>query len=68
MGKDNWRPAWDREGRKPPWASDTAAKNWHNVFGGNKYLWGNTPALDVLKLEQNEGLGYQDDIVLLFAG
>ena len=47
---------------------DTAAKNWHNVFGGNKYLWGNTPALDVLKLEQNEVLGYQDDIVLLFAG
>lgn len=68
MGKDNWRPAWDREGREPPWASGTAAKNWHNVFGGNKYLWGNTPALDVLKLEQNEGLSYRDDIALLFAG
>jgi hypothetical protein len=31
-------------------------------------LWGNTPALDILKLEQNEGLSYQDDIALLFAG
>ena len=31
-------------------------------------MWGNTPALDVLKLEQNEGLSYQDDIALLFAG
>jgi hypothetical protein len=68
MGKDNWRPAWDREGRAPPWASGIAAKNWHNVFGGSKYLWGNTPALDILKLEQNEGLSYQDDIALLFAG
>jgi hypothetical protein len=43
MGKDNWRPAWDREGREPPWAGGTAAKNWHNVFGGNKYLWGTLP-------------------------
>jgi len=62
MGKDNWRPSWDREGRVPPWATGQAAKNLHNTFGGNKYLWGNTPAFDVLKLEQNEGLDYRDDI------
>jgi hypothetical protein len=68
MGKEDWRPAWDREGREPPWASGAASRNWHNVFGGSKYLWGNTPALDVLKLEQNEGIGYRDDIALLFAG
>lgn len=68
MGKDNWRPAWDREGREPAWTTGAASKNWHNPFGGGKYLWGNVPALDVLKLEQNEGIGYRGDLALLFAG
>ncbi|KAH8593889.1 hypothetical protein B0O99DRAFT_546517 [Bisporella sp. PMI_857] len=67
MGKETWRPAWDCEGREPPWATGAAAKNWHNPFGVGKDLWGNTPALDVLNLEQNEGLGYRDDVALLFA-
>ncbi|KAL2063905.1 hypothetical protein VTL71DRAFT_4399 [Oculimacula yallundae] len=67
MGKKNWRPAWDREGRIPHWASSEASTNLHNVFGGSKYLWGNTPAVDVLRLERNEGVKYQEDIALLFA-
>ena len=64
----NWRPAWDREGREPAWASTTASRNWHNPFGGEKYLWGNIPAIDVLRLSENEGNAYPDDIALLFAG
>lgn len=68
MTKEHWRPAWDREGRTPHWASDEASRNWHNVFGGSKYLWGNTAAVDVLNLERNEGIGYKEDIALLFAG
>lgn len=68
MGKKNWRPAWDREVRTPPWAVGTASTNSHNTFGGGKYLWGNTPALDVLNLEQNEGVAYGNDMALLFAG
>lgn len=68
MSKDKWRPAWHCERRQPAWETDAAASNPHNPFGGGKYLWGNTPALDVLKLEQNEGLDYADDIALLFAG
>ena len=68
MAKEHWRPAWDREGRIPPWASGVASTNWHNVFGGSKYLWGNTPAVDVLNLKRNEGIGYKEDIALLFAG
>lgn len=68
MSKESWRPAWDREDREPPWASGAAAKNWHNTFGGNKHLWGNTPAVDILKLEQNEGLEYRGGLSLLFAG
>ncbi|OBT66458.1 hypothetical protein VE03_03695 [Pseudogymnoascus sp. 23342-1-I1] len=67
MIKDKWRPAYYLEGRTPAWEIGAAASNLHNPFGGEKYLWGNTPALDVLKLEQNEGLGYADDIALLFA-
>ncbi|KAN0076101.1 protein of unknown function (DUF4470) domain containing protein [Elaphomyces granulatus] len=67
MSRENWRPAWDREGREPAWATGTASRNWHNKFGGDKYLWGNTPALDILKLEQNEGFAYQEDLALLFA-
>lgn len=40
----------------------------HNPFGGAKYLWGNTPAIDVVNLERNEGLDFKDDLYLLFAG
>ncbi|KAF4538213.1 uncharacterized protein LTHEOB_10983 [Lasiodiplodia theobromae] len=32
-----------------------------------KYLWGNMPAFDVLKLDRNEGANYDRDINLLFA-
>lgn len=68
MSKDKWQPAYYLEGRKPAWEADVTASSFQNLFGGRKYLWGNTPALDVLKLDQNEGLGYEDDIALLFAG
>lgn len=68
MSKDKWQPAYYLEGRKPAWETDVTASSFHNPFGGEKYLWGNTPALDVLKLEQNEGLDYKEDIALLFAG
>lgn len=33
-----------------------------------KYLFGNVPALDVVSLERNEGIGYRGDLTLLFAG
>jgi len=40
----------------------------YNPYGAEKYLWGNVPALDVLKLAGNEGAEYAEDISLLFAG
>ncbi|KAJ5356800.1 hypothetical protein N7517_011409 [Penicillium concentricum] len=61
----DWRPAWDREGRDPAWV--VASQYLHNTFGNVKYLWGNAPAIDVLQLEKNESLHYQEDIALLFA-
>ena len=66
LGQQSWRPAWEREGREPAWAS--TKQNWHNPFGGNRYLWGNTPAMDILKLEENERNLYEEDIAILFAG
>ncbi|KAK7539554.1 uncharacterized protein J3D65DRAFT_666267 [Phyllosticta citribraziliensis] len=38
-----------------------------DVLRQMKHLWGNIPAIDVLKLEQNEGPSYGKDIGLLFA-
>jgi len=37
-------------------------------FGGKKYLWGNIPALDVVRLGSNEGDDYGGQLRLLFAG
>ncbi len=37
-------------------------------FGPSKFLWGNMPAFDVLRLESNEGVKYGGDLSLLFAG
>ena len=68
LTKKNWRPQWDLENREPAWATGSASRNWHNTFGENKYLWGNVPAIDVLRLDHNEGHGYQHGLSLLFAG
>ncbi|PFH56608.1 hypothetical protein XA68_16257 [Ophiocordyceps unilateralis] len=68
MAKQSWRPAWDCEFRRPAWAGDAAADTRHNPLGGRKHLWGNTPAIDMLQLEKNEGLDYQKDLSLLLAG
>ena len=67
LGKLNWRPARERECREPAWTTASAARNWHNPFGGGKYLWGNTPAIDILQMRNNEGSSYEKDIALLFA-
>jgi hypothetical protein len=45
-----------------------ARNNAHNPYGGGLYLWGNVPAIDVLRLSDNEGARYSDDIELLFSG
>ncbi|KAJ6276567.1 hypothetical protein J3E71DRAFT_187021 [Bipolaris maydis] len=67
LNKSNWTPEWDRANRSPIWASGDASKNLHNPFGSSKYLWGNVPAIDILRVHENEGQGYNKDIKLLFA-
>lgn len=39
-----------------------------DTHGTCKYLWGNIPALDVIQLRDNEGLAYDQDLDILFAG
>lgn len=68
MMKANWLPSWESEGRTPAFALPEFAKNQHNPFGRGLHLWGNTPAIDILNLMQNEGDNYTEDIEILFAG
>jgi hypothetical protein len=37
-------------------------------FGTNKYLWGNMPSIDVVRLGDNEGETHEQELKILFAG
>lgn len=64
--KPDWKPDWATTGRTPTFVSENGPSQ--TMFGGNKYLWGNVPAIDVLQLAKNEGDSYDHDVHLLFAG
>ena len=68
LNKSSWIPEWDRTNRAPIWAIGEASQNLHNPFGSSKYLWGNVPAIDILRISRNEGESYDRNIKLLFAG
>ncbi|KAL7619904.1 hypothetical protein AAE478_010451 [Parahypoxylon ruwenzoriense] len=61
----SWRPRWDRENRKPIFSEKLDEKPKYQRYHG-KTLWGTTPAVDILRLESNEGLGHNEDLKLLF--
>ncbi|KAH8168147.1 hypothetical protein CIB48_g29 [Xylaria polymorpha] len=63
--KGTWKPGWVTDNRLPLFMG--GGDSVQVMFGTVKYLWGNVPAIDVIKLGQNEGIGYQDPINLLFA-
>ncbi|KUI70772.1 Histone-lysine N-methyltransferase SMYD3 [Cytospora mali] len=63
--KSTWRPSWEREGRTPTFMADGLPP--FVPFGRAKFLWGNMPALDILKLQENEGVAYNKPLNLLFA-
>lgn len=65
MIKETWQPSWQAEGRPPHFIGDGPPMT---SFGAKKYLWGNVPAIDVLKLDGNEGADFSGDLSLLFAG
>lgn len=66
--KATWKPQWEVEGRKPDFIISDDGDDGSQGFGGKKHFWGNVPAIDVLRLDQNEGSNYDKDIQLLFAG
>ncbi|EUC29428.1 hypothetical protein COCCADRAFT_40188 [Bipolaris zeicola 26-R-13] len=64
--KNTWEPEWYRTGRQPDFIGEGPS---HTTFGNRKYLWGNMPALDILKFQDNEGMtsATSHDFNLLFA-
>ncbi|PYH34770.1 DUF4470 domain-containing protein [Aspergillus neoniger CBS 115656] len=64
LGQGTWQPAWALESRLPSFVQGPL----NQFIGPNKHLWGNTPAIDVLQLDSNEGRDYDHDLRLLFAG
>ncbi|KAJ6011517.1 hypothetical protein N7451_002929 [Penicillium sp. IBT 35674x] len=63
LGKEGWQPSWARENRAPMFVGNSGGE----LLGGKKYLWGNVPAYDVLKLGSNEGERYAKHLNVLFA-
>lgn len=62
LGKEDWKADVAKHGRPlPKFPSEKG-------FGGTTFLWGNTPAFDILKLEMNEGEAYDRDLNIYFAG
>ncbi|KAI8656486.1 DUF4470 domain-containing protein [Fusarium sp. Ph1] len=58
-----WVPSWSVEGRQPTFGQE----GYVAPFATHKNIWGDVPALDILKLDQNEGVQYYKDLALLFA-
>ncbi|KAI8654751.1 DUF4470 domain-containing protein [Fusarium keratoplasticum] len=58
-----WVPSWSVEGRQPTFGRE----GYVAPFATHKTIWGDVPALDILKLDQNEGVQYHKDLALLFA-
>lgn len=49
--KERYVPQWEVENRMPAFAKGPPLAS----FGSLQYLWGNVPALDILKVKHNEG-------------
>jgi len=63
--KSKFVPGWIKQDRLPSWVSDSELSS---QFGVNQYLWGNMPAVNILNIEESEGVcDIHRDINLLFA-
>ncbi|KAI0904588.1 hypothetical protein F4823DRAFT_628512 [Ustulina deusta] len=62
--KGTWVPSWVTQNRAPTFLNDE--KPPHTEFGTPKYFWGNVPAIDVVRLPQNEGIDFQEPLRVLF--
>lgn len=66
LKQPHWRPQWVQERRQPAFVGDTGPPLVSH--GTRKYLWGNMPSVDIVKLDENEGSSYDQDLKILFAG
>ncbi|KAL4752900.1 hypothetical protein BDW72DRAFT_191664 [Aspergillus terricola var. indicus] len=69
LNSSTWRPKWDIEGRSPTFISAQITDKAFVIqeFGGTKYLWGKVPAIDWLRLKDNEGKTTSQNLSILAA-
>lgn len=67
LAQQNWKPKWVEEHREPAFLVDNGAPTYMG-FGNRKYLFGNMPSFDVIKLADNESDSFDQDLEILFAG
>ncbi|KAK1752011.1 hypothetical protein QBC47DRAFT_424948 [Echria macrotheca] len=60
---DSWKPAWVVQGRQPSFVGPGVDAK----FGTPKFLWGNTPAIDIVRLANHEGETSPGPLNFLFA-
>ncbi|KAK2752567.1 hypothetical protein FQN55_006680 [Onygenales sp. PD_40] len=67
--KSTWRPAWERENRRPTFVAhlSTEVKIDGSVYGGRQNLFSEFPAIDLLRLKDNEGQNTTRDLSILLA-
>ncbi|KAF5653986.1 SET and MYND domain protein [Fusarium sp. NRRL 25303] len=66
LNSDAWKPGWVLQNRIPAFAPGGQVPT-RNGPGGDTWIFGSVPALDVLKLDGNEGESFQNSLSLLFA-
>ncbi|KAF8541091.1 hypothetical protein BDD12DRAFT_733234 [Trichophaea hybrida] len=66
LSKENWDPEWFTSNRTPAFMTNEGGPLL-STCGMNKYLLGNMPAFDHIKLEQNEGSDWEKPLDLCFA-
>ena len=60
----NWRPGWEAGMKMPSFTTSRGMVTNQR----QQYLIGNTPAIDILNIEKNEGIYLSENPKLLFAG
>nr|RBQ98979.1 hypothetical protein FVER53263_03286 [Fusarium verticillioides] len=66
LNSDSWKPQWNVQNRTPIFAPGAQIPP-QDRSGGDTWILGSVPALDVLKLGANEGESYRGKLSLLFA-
>jgi hypothetical protein len=63
--KKSWMPKWHTHDYSPAFLGNGPPVV---PFGTMEYVWGNTPALDILFLKGSEVISYDKDLHILLAG